>query len=228
MADTNSTNPLTRYVDYINVNILPFIDYDKLQKSYATDTAYAKGVLNCLHGAMVKIYGSEYLDWRTSEDGFVMIPGIVQGRENGNICLALLDLDLTSSCEHWGTTFLCKYGAISQSDIGESPAADAITKHIGTYDYCYTALTHDDHHVDFETLPSKLKAVLADFERYKMVSKPKEPLRFRAVGSATKAKKPSVLDELRDDAKAAKSGSTKDASTANKSEKTKKKYEPEL
>ena len=89
-----------QFVEYINKNILPFIDYTALQASYDTDMAHAKGVLNWLHKAMIAEYGSEHLDEYDGDEGFVVIPGIVRGRETGKICLALLDIDLSSSGEH--------------------------------------------------------------------------------------------------------------------------------
>ena len=107
-------NTTEQYIDYINENILPLIDYGRLHTSYRTDMVYAKGVLNLLHQAMIKVYGNEYLDMHNGDEGFVTIPGVIKGTKTGNICLALLDLDLTSSGEHWGTLFLCKYGAVEQ------------------------------------------------------------------------------------------------------------------
>jgi len=96
----NDKHKADQYVEFINDRILPHIDYAKLQESYNTDMAYAKGVLNRLHEAMVTVYGGARLDEDISDDGFVVIPGIVRGKQSGNICLALLDLDLSSSGEH--------------------------------------------------------------------------------------------------------------------------------
>lgn len=42
--------PMNFYVDYINANVLPKIDYERLQADYGTEEkAYAKSVLNALH-----------------------------------------------------------------------------------------------------------------------------------------------------------------------------------
>jgi len=219
----NEASVIQRYADYINSNILQTVDYDKLQASYGTDMAYAKAVLNSLHNAMVKVYGSEHFDDFGGDDGFVMIPGMVRGQKTGNMAVVLLDIDLSSSGEHYGTTFLCGHGVVSQSDIGKSPAADAILKSIGSYDYCYTATIPDDIHVDNSRLPKELKAVLDDFQNHSL----------DAV-----VEKPSVLDEIRSEAKTPKNGTPKAAKekTAdkgkttgkdNKGKSTKKKSEPE-
>ena len=168
-----SNNNTDRYIKYINDRILPFIDYPKLQASYNTDMVYAKGVLNRLHEAMAEVYGSEQLDEDNGDEGFVVIPGVLCGRDTGKICLALLDLDLSSSGEHWGTAFLVGSGVISQSeayskDGGEAAAEmkKAIAPY-GSYDYCYTAEIPDDIHVSTDRMPEALLDVLKDFHNHR-------------------------------------------------------------
>lgn len=164
----NETNSTEQYIDHINRHILPFIDYNKLQNSYETDMVYAKGVLNQLHEDMVSFYGGESLNEYDlgGDDGFVIIPGIVRGKESGKLCLALLELDLSSSGEHWGTHFLCEHGVVKQGDIGNNPAEKAIISSIGSYDYCYTATIPGDIHVSKSRLPEEIKAVLEDFRNH--------------------------------------------------------------
>jgi hypothetical protein len=174
MADKSKTD---QYVDYINSHILPFIDYYELQASYDTDMAYAKGILNRLHEAMITVYGGERLDEGGGDEGFVVIPGVARGRDSGKICVALLDLDLSSSGEHWGTSFLCKYGVIAQDGIVRVSNNDAVLKSeiaevVSTYlpyDYCYTASIPDDIHIDKSRLPEEIKAALKDFRNHRAV-----------------------------------------------------------
>jgi hypothetical protein len=156
-----------QYVDYINESILPFVDYEKLHSSYGTDMVYAKEVLYLLHEAMVKTYGGESLDEDMGDEGFVIVPGIVCGKETGNISLALLDLDLSSSGEHWGTSFLCRHGVVSQSSDIHTPAGKDMSTLIGNYDYCYTAAIPNDIHIDKAALPKEVKAILEDFRNHK-------------------------------------------------------------
>ena len=165
----NEKSVIDKYLDYLNDKILPFIDYEKLHTSYKTDMVYAKGILNLLHEAMVKAYGADRLDWRDGDDGYVVIPGIVRSMKNGNMCLALLDIDLNSSGEHWGTDFLCKYGMVSQGGNEEQDKriTELVHNFYVPYDYCYTAVIPCDHHVDEIALPKELKSVLKDFHKYK-------------------------------------------------------------
>jgi len=154
--------PVERYIDHINEKILPHIDYEKLQASYSTNMVYAKEILNRLHAAMVDIYGSARLTAHHGDEGFVVIPGMVRGRKSGEMCVALLELDLSSSGEHWDTTFLCEYGVVGQGDL-DSPIVKAVCKRFVPYDYGYTADIPGDIHVDQARLPAQLKSVLQDF-----------------------------------------------------------------
>jgi len=161
-------NATERYIDFINENILPFVDYDSLHTSYRTDMVYAKGVLNLLHEAMIKVYGGEYLDRHDGDEGFVTIPGVIKGTKTGNICLALLDLDLSSSGEHWGTHFLCKYGVVEQGifEGQDKRITELVGNFYQPYEYCYTASISVDHHVDEDALPRELKSILRTFRKY--------------------------------------------------------------
>jgi hypothetical protein len=210
-----SKNKTEKYVEYLNSHILPFIDYTELQNSYGTNMIYAKGILNRLHEAMVKIYGSECFDEPYSNDGLVVIPGVVRGINSGKMCIVLLELDLSSSCEHWGTSFLCKYGVIGQEGneavsnndkVLKSEVREVLEAHL-PYDYCYTASIPNDFHVVKAQLPKELKAILDDyqnhravlqFEHEELVSDKKHKIRNTRNG------KPSVIQELRRAAQARK------------------------
>jgi len=207
---------LRKFVEYINSHILPFIDYGELQKSYDTDMEYAKGILHRLHNAMIKTYGDEHLDYMSGEEGFVMIPAVVRGIESEKMCIALVDLDLHSSGEHWGTSFLCKYGVIDQSGefIKNNSILKAETAEINAmylpYDYCYTASIPCDIHIDENRLPKKIKEVLRDFRNYRVTLQHEQE------------EKPSVIEKIR------KGDGEKSASQKPKTPKNKKKTEPEL
>ena len=154
-----------RYVDYIDKNILPVINYNRLQASYSSDMVYAKTILNLLHKAMVKIYGGESFELNSGDEEFVVIPGVVRGIKSGNMVIVLLELDLSSSGEHRETYFLCKYGVVSHNDNKNTPGSKYIRSMIGAYEYCYTATIPDDIHVNYENLSKEIKNVLNDFRK---------------------------------------------------------------
>ncbi|MDR1537882.1 MAG: hypothetical protein LBU32_07775 [Clostridiales bacterium] len=165
-----------RYIDHINAHILLLIDYSELHASYETDMEYAKGVLNRLHEAMVEVYGGETLGETDGDGGFVIIPGVVRGMDSGKVCLALLELDLSSSGEHWGTDYLCKYGLISQDGASTdyTPRVPDIRKLVTEkmnaafvpYEYGCTARLPGDIHVRKSALPEAIRDVLNDFHNH--------------------------------------------------------------
>lgn len=210
----SENNVVDLYVDYINKKILPFIDYKELHDSYSSDMSYAKGVLNELHLAMVKIYSGRKLDEDIGDDGFIVIPGVVRGIKSGNMAIALLDLDLSSSGEHWGTSFLCKHGVVSQSGDRNDPAVKDICSSIGSYEYCYTAEIPCDIHINETKLPKEIKNVLKDYHKYKLQLSPSSKK------LEIKSEKPSLINGIRD--------AEKDIEIQNKNKSNKKKPKPEL
>lgn len=169
---------MKRFIEHINEKILPRIDYEQLENSYSTaEKAYAKGVLNLLHQAMVEHYGSAVLqsDHSSIEGDFVLVPGVIQGTKSGKIALALLEIDLQSSGEHWGTDFLCRFGVISQGNPDTPKAVkDIISRDFMPYDYCYTAQIPDDIHISRGSLPDGIKDMLDSFQNYSADLLPEE------------------------------------------------------
>ena len=154
------------YMDYLNQKVLPAINYDRLQASYGTqDKDYAKAVLHLLYKAMVQCYGTDCLTEGVTD--YAMVPGVVQSKEKGNLCIALLELDLTSSGEHYETNFLTGYGILPQSDP-ELP--DHIRAYIRNtfipYDYGYTAAIPIDIHVNKSSLPEAIREMLSTFQKH--------------------------------------------------------------
>ena len=149
------------YADFAEEKILPTIDYAKLQRSYDTDLIYAKDVLSRLHNAMVNIYGGRTIQAGDGDNGFVLVPGVVAGKESRNVCIALFELDLSSSGEHWGTHFLCEHGVISQVG-GDNPpdVVEEVTDRFAPYEYYYTAVIPCDIHNRFFQKPVGLAADL--------------------------------------------------------------------
>lgn len=68
-----------------------------------------------MHDTLVEVYGIDCLD---ESNEFVLLPAVVRGKKIGHLGLALIELDLQSSGEHWDTHFLTPMGILQQS--GES------------------------------------------------------------------------------------------------------------
>lgn len=158
---------INRYSDRINNTVLCNIDYDKLQDSYGTtDKAYAKAVLNELTQIAVEEYGTDYFDGFDKNE-YVLVPGVLRNKATNEMCVALLELDLTSSGEHFNTYFLTKHGCVEQGDT-EMPDSlrSFIRETYGSYEYAYPIGIETDHHVDFDNLHKDLQEFLDTFENY--------------------------------------------------------------
>ena len=148
-----------KYSNYLEEYIFPFVDFEKLQKSYGTDMVYAKGLLHCLHEHMIEFYGGERMDEKNSLRGMVYIPAVLRGDISGNVCLAMLTLDLIAKGEHWETSYLCGKGIMTDDYI--------------PFEYCYTADIPGDYRIDKEKLPDEIKSVLDDFKNHSFELLPK-------------------------------------------------------
>lgn len=161
-----------RFIDHISANILPFIDYKELDKSCRSEEkAYAKGILNLLHTAMTEQYGGAALapEYRSMEDDYVMVPGVIQGKKSGKIALALLGFDLSSSGEHCQTDILCRYGVVSQGNDSLPPDVKAeISGDFMPYDYGCTAQIPGDVHVQRNRLPEGIRDMLDTFQNHRV------------------------------------------------------------
>lgn len=154
------------YAGYINENILPYIDYDRLQESYGSEErAYAKGVLNLLHEAMIHVYGTDRLEQAGYD--YVLIPGVLQGKETGDICLALLELDIGSSGELYEVCLLTQYG-LAACNNPELPKEirDSLARTYGEFTYGYTAAIPGDIHIDKDDPRPGIQDMISSFETY--------------------------------------------------------------
>lgn len=161
-----------KYNDYIERNILPRIDYQKLQDSYHTeDMEYAKGIFNLLHQAMVKIYGSEKIAVPAnsvySSSELILIPGVVSG--NGEVCLALLVIDLAGAVRN--VDFLTEFGCCTE-DANEDMLPEEkkrlkeVPQRYTPYIYGYAVNLPEDN-FNMNRLPDKVQELLSDFKDFK-------------------------------------------------------------
>lgn len=139
------------FIDKVN-EILDKTDFLLLNMSCNTEnTSYAAETLLAMHQAFEEVYGEGYVD---EKYGMVMMPAVVKGTESGIKALALVTLDLESSGEHWGTTFLTPGEPLVQgnAELTEEQKR-AIREYYIPYDYWYTPLVERDHHVNFTDMP---------------------------------------------------------------------------
>lgn len=154
-----------KYNDFIEKNILPRIDYKKLFESYQTEEMeYAKGVFNCLHRGLKKIYGSDILTFPNNQKSevteLVLIPGVVYG--NKELSLALLVVDLYGR--------LIKINFITEAGVCKAPyngMSFEEEKRFSPYIYGYAAYLPGKR-LCIDKLPYKAKEFLSDFKNYEI------------------------------------------------------------
>ena len=95
-----------------------------------------------------------------SDMEFVTVPAVIKGA-NGKLYPALVDLDVSSSGEHYGSSILTPIGMI-EHDGSDLPCSQAeLLREIVPYQYWYTPYIERDHHVDFDDLPPEVEEVLS-------------------------------------------------------------------
>lgn len=135
-----------KYLNKINTDILPNVDYNKLNSSYKTDEMkYAKDILNKLHMAFIEIYGTDTLD---SSYEFVTMPAVIKGINTNNICIGLIDIDVSSSGEHWGTAYFTEKGVVLPFETDDMDLKNKIENRFVPYEYFYTPTVEGDIHID--------------------------------------------------------------------------------
>ena len=146
------------FYNALNNDILPQIDWDALGDCYnERNYESMRGLLQKMHDAFVDAYGSDSLN---RDMGFVTVPGVALNNDS-QICLVLLDIDTSSSGEHWGTTFLTPHG-IYQDGENCHPMAKSFASNMIPYDYWYAAVFDGDHHVNYESCPQDIYKMIED------------------------------------------------------------------
>lgn len=116
----------------------------------------AREALKQMHGIFVDVYGEEPLS--RDDYNFVDMPAVIRG-QNGKMCLGIVCLDLSSSGEHWGTTFFTPYGIIEQGNQ-MSAVEQKFIRQFSPYSYWYSPEIEGDIHVDFDETPDDVAGIL--------------------------------------------------------------------
>ena len=86
------------------------------------------------------------------------MPAVIRG-QNGKMCLGIVCLDLSSSGEHWGTTFFTPYGILEQGNQ-MSAVEQKFIRQFSPYSYWYSPEIEGDIHVDFDETPDDVAGIL--------------------------------------------------------------------
>lgn len=149
------------FIDKIN-QILKSVDFKKLDESCnSEDKSYARTILDRMHDALVEVYDTDYIDWSCGD--FIYIPAVIRGEKSGHISLGLVNLDLQSSGEHWGTYIFTEKGVLDHGGKLSDAQNTMLNAEYIPYQYWYTAYLPDDHHVDFDNVPDDVKGIISSY-----------------------------------------------------------------
>lgn len=140
----------------VNENVIRNINWRDLSHEYKNrDLSYATEILKQMHQEYVKTYGISYA---VRDMGFVTFPAVIQGND-GAIYPGLVDLDLSSSGEHWGTCFITPYEVLNQEGSLTERNRELLQSFF-PYRYWYTVFFDEDIHVDNDHVPFEVEQML--------------------------------------------------------------------
>ena len=144
------------FVRSVNENVIRHINWRDLSHEYKKrDLNYATEILKQMHQEYVKTYGISYA---VRNMGFVTFPAVIQGKD-GVIYPGLVDLDLQSSGEHYGSSLITPFGVVNHNDSMTEKEAE-IMKTVIPYNYWYTVFFDGDIHVDNDHVPFEVEQML--------------------------------------------------------------------
>lgn len=155
----DSEKLMNEYTNAVNNDVLVGFHWLGLKLVYKNhDYEPVKQILKKLHEAFLKVYGTDCVD--DSYD-FILAPAVIRVRATGEIYAGLVDLDLSSSGEHWGTSFITPCGVFSQSDEKLNEQQREYVGSFIPYDYYYTLDIPNDIHVKKGNIPDDIREMLA-------------------------------------------------------------------
>ena len=149
-----------QYINRLNSEVFNDLNYSMLNESYGTeDKLYAKEILNKMHDIFIEVYGASELKCSGDEE-YVTLPAVIQSKNTAEICIGLVDIDLHSQGEHWGTTLLT-HSIIMQGEKAISKEAEKtmMQKYV-PYNYWYTPAIEGDIHVNKENMPKEVREII--------------------------------------------------------------------
>ena len=140
------------FTDYLNREVLYSAEWSMLG-----DTGHMKELLKDMTDRFREIYGASEL----AEDmEFVLVPAVIRVRESGKILAGVVQLDLTSSGEHYGTDFFTKYGVLNPDNKELQPHEQEHLKSLHPYDYFTTVHYPGDIHTDWSKCNDEIFGII--------------------------------------------------------------------
>ena len=146
------------FLQAVEREVLPGFHWSGLRLAYQHhDREPVTQLLKKLHNAYQSVYGTDSLD--ESYD-FVTVPAAIRVNASGEIYAGLVQLDLSSSGEHWDTLFITPIGAFWQTDESRNRQQKDYINSLIPYEYYFTPDIPGDIHVNKENMPYDVRDML--------------------------------------------------------------------
>ena len=143
-----------RFIDKVNKEAMPCFEWVGMRHAYQTgDMSCPTDFLKLLYEKFLEVYDPVL----ESGMGMVTVPGVVETAD-GTVYVALIDIDVDSSGEHWGTAFFTPEGILQDHD---EESWSKIRPFI-PYKYWYAPTIENDCHVDWDECPDVVREMLSE------------------------------------------------------------------
>ena len=147
------------FLEKLNNEVLSKLTMKECGRIYSKqDIPAMTALLTDMHKAFLSVYHTEILD---EDYEWVMLPAVIRARKDGLLTVGVVTLDLQSSGEHWGTSFLTPAGMVDLQNTDHRPEfRDRMIKQWIPYDYYYTPYVPGDIHVNPSLAPEAVQKML--------------------------------------------------------------------
>jgi hypothetical protein len=152
---------ITAFFHALDKEVFPKIDQEKyLEACNKGNIEYPAELLGMFHQAFVSVYGNNPITQADAE--WIICPAVLRSKATGQILIGLVELDLSSSGEHWGTNFLTPYAMYNPDEDRIGIIPKYMHEVFGSYDYYYTPDIPGDIHVNWEHCPQNVREMIDD------------------------------------------------------------------
>lgn len=140
------------FAEYLNREVLFSCNFESLCKPEAV-----KELLKDMTNKFREIYGTDEL---IEDMEFVLVPAVIKPEKCKELFAGIVQLDLTSSGEHYGTDFFTPFGIINPCNENLLAVHKKYLRLLHPYDYYPTIQYPGDIHVNWSKCPKEAMDVV--------------------------------------------------------------------
>lgn len=152
MTQKESFKAQDDFISFLSNEVLADCDFNSL-----TDTSYVTDILRKMTKGFCRIYNSDEI---TYDMDYVLVPAVIKPENESRLYAGIVQLDVTSSGEHYGTDFLTEFGVIGQSNERPLAVHRKFLRSVIPYEYYPTVPYPGDIHVDWSKCPSEVMEII--------------------------------------------------------------------